>query len=71
MIKPGGFKSSLDAAMEWNRMPFSMRGALIAGLLLGAKVKESMQWAEIAPEDQRELLKLDWNMMLGGKLGKR
>lgn len=64
----------LDALTAWNAMPWSQRGALLSGLQSGgvsfdkgALVNKS--WAQIDRATQKELLKLDWNFMLGGKLG--
>ena len=46
------------------------RAALIAAIPNGYKGNVSDVWTRLPPETQKRLLALDWNFMLGGKLGK-
>lgn len=64
--------NELYALTTWNSMPYSQRAALLAGITghelwdRGHIVTKS--WAQLDSETQAELMRLDWNFMLGGKL---
>lgn len=56
-----------EALKVWTRLTNSQRAALLRGIPLGFEGDTKNQWTDLKPETQRELLKLDWSFMLGGK----
>jgi hypothetical protein len=61
----------LDALVTWSLLTMPQRSALLAGIPFGYRGDAGKTWAELPRETQEKLLALDWNFMIGGRLGKR
>lgn len=62
--------TELEALCTWNKLSNLQRHALLNGLGGGysSGYSNAVDWNKIPPRVQQDLLKLDWNFMLGGKL---